>query len=93
MICPDCKGEGIQPIAFPHNKEMCTIICLRCKGKKTVSDQTPEWQRLGEMLKSKRINKRMTLRTICKKLNLDTVMVSDMERGVIEPNINLYDDI
>lgn len=93
MICPDCKGEGIQPIAFPHNKEMCTIKCTRCKGKKNVSDCTPEWQQKGEIVKNQRINKRITLRNACKKLKLDPVVASEMERGVIEPDINLYNDL
>ena len=93
MECPDCKGYGLVPITFPHNRDFTAIICVRCHGEKVVSDRTPEWMEMGKILKSTRIEKRMTLRNVCKKLNLDVVLASEMERGIVEPDLSLYDKL
>jgi uncharacterized protein YbaR (Trm112 family) len=93
VICPDCKGEGLVPVAFPHNRDVTAIICSRCDGAQEVPDETPEWMEKGRELKNKRISKRITLRRACVKLNLDPVMVSKMERGCIDPDPTLYDQL
>jgi len=87
--CPECKGEGLLAIAFPHNRR-AAITCTRCKGAKVVPDIMQQWMSMGKELKEHRISRCITLRDICKQFNIDYQVASDMERGIIEPDMSLY---
>ena len=51
------------------------------------------WIGAGQRLKDYRVSKRITLRKACTKLNLDVMQVTKMERGCIEPDMDLYDEL
>ena len=89
IICPDCKGEREIIIPFPRNPEKCTLKCPRCHGKGIVSGKKPEWMKKGEILKDRRIEKKLTLRNACRILNMDCVVLSEMERGCREPDMSI----
>ena len=93
--CPECNGEKEIRIAFPHNRDKPTLSCMQCKGTGEVPEEMIQWMENGEILKDKRISKRMTLRKATKQLGgLDLIMkFSEMERGVIEPDMSIYDNL
>jgi len=87
MICPSCEGIGV--IFLPFSPKIKTLPCTRCNGLKEVPEEMKVWMENGELLKSRRIDKRFTLRKAAKFLNIDVTELSNMERGVIEPNLNI----
>jgi len=46
---------------------------------------------IGKFLHQVRINNNLNLRSFCKKYNLDPTVVSEIERGLRLPNIDLLD--
>ena len=93
MICPTCNGEGWESVLFPKDVNVCSIVCTRCKGTKEVDDNTPTWKVQGKILKDSRMSKRFTLRKACKQLDLDPIFLSNMEQGIIAPDMNLYKEL
>ena len=101
MECPKCKGEKEMRIAFPHNRNKPTIPCMQCKGTGEVPEEMIKWMQDGEILKEKRIAKKMILREASKCLakneGIDSIVavmrISEMERGVIKPDMTLYDNL
>ena len=103
--CPRCEG-GNKPLvnfpAFPSkkmlelsDKELLRIFACRiCKGKGFVSEKVPKWIENGLILKNRRIDKKLTLRKATKTLNILPHKLSDMECGIIEPDMSIsYEDI
>jgi hypothetical protein len=99
ILCPDCKGTKITIGIFPvwanivpknRRKSYTFLPCLRCARKGKVSKEMIKWQREGEKLKDFRLNKRITLRGASKRLGIEAERLSNMERGVIQPNISVY---
>ena len=98
--CPKCKG-GKEPLccfpAFPNkkmleksNEELMKLFaCMQCKGTGRVSDEMTQWIRDGEILKNRRISEKVTLRNACKLLNIQPSILSEMERGVIKPDLSI----
>ena len=91
MICPKCKGEREIRIAFPHNPDKSTLPCHQCGGVGHIPVEMVQWMINGEILKSKRIDKRIILREASKQTGEDGIKLSEMERGVIEPDMSIYD--
>lgn len=98
--CPKCKG-GKEPLccfpAFPSkkmleksDKELMEIFhCLQCGGTGKVPEEMLKWIEEGEILRSRRIDTRITLRQAAKYLNIQPSILSEMERGVRKPDTTL----
>ena len=97
MKCPKCDGHLFLKIAFPHDRNRCTIPCIQCDGTGEVPEEMTQWMADGEILKDKRISKRITLRNAARTFDgdfLETAMkLSSMERGVIKPDMTIYDNL
>jgi len=97
MKCPKCNGICFLMIAFPHNREKPYIPCIQCDGRGEVPEEMTQWMADGEILKDKRIAKRITLRNAARTFDgdfLETAMkLSSMERGVIKPDMAIYDNL
>ena len=93
MKCLKCNGEKEIRIAFPHNPDKCTIPCYQCDATGEVPEEMTQWMEDGEILKSKRIEKRMTLRNAVKNLDGDAVTFSRMEMGAVKPDMSIYDEL
>ena len=98
MKCPECKGELEIRIAFPHT-DKCTLPCTRCNSTGEVPEIMTQWIEKGKDLKNKRIGKKIILLRAAKivaeesgETIKDTLYkISNMERGVIEPDMCIYD--
>jgi len=93
MECPKCHGWKEIPIAFPHNPYKKELPCYQCDATGEVPEEMTQWMADGDILKSKRIDKRMTLRMATIKIDGDAVKLSEMERGVIKPDMSIYDEL
>ena len=86
MICPICKGElFLRGFHF-------LLTCHFCNGSGEVSDEVTEWRRKGEILKNKRIAKRLTLRKASQLLRRTATSLSDMEIGKVAPDMTITYD-
>jgi len=96
MICPKCNGDKELRIAFPHS-EKCTLPCIQCNAKGIVPEEMTQWIEDGKILKDKRIAKKITLRNMARQLEGDVLenamKISEMERGVIKPDMSIYDNL
>lgn len=101
MKCPECKGELVIRIAFPHT-DKCTLPCTRCNSTGEVPEEMTQWIEDGKIIKDKRIAKRITLRDTAKKISQadnntilmkNVLKLSSMERGIIKPDMNIYDNL
>jgi len=97
ITCPECNGEKIIRVAFPHTPNNCTAPCTRCNETGKVLEEMLEWIENGKILKNKRRAKRVTFRSAAKILSdgdLDFVIkLSNMERGVVKPDMSIYDNL
>lgn len=99
MKCFDCNGTGINLGQLPlirglteeESNKIC--ICRRCKGTGDIDDRAKEWFNKGDIMFLNRVDKNINLRTASKKLKIDVIKLSDMEQGIIEPDIELYDKL
>ena len=94
--CPCCDGNrkinGLFPRYSNHNvikKNVVELKCYLCNGSGKVESFDPEWINQGKILKKRRIQSRITLRNASKILNIDPIELSNMEKGFIEPNMNI----
>ncbi len=89
MICPDCNGKRDQDAIVRGKPRIVT--CFRCKGEGTVPDAMAGWIIAGLRLRDKRVNGKpyRSLHEEAKRRGLDTVTLSKMEMGKIEP---LFDE-
>ena len=102
MKCFTCNGSGIVTGIFPvwaehvpeEDKRICVeISCFRCKKSGEVSDEAEQWVKDGKILGSQRRAKRVTLRKAAKLLNIDPILLSDNELGIVKPDMNLYNEL
>jgi hypothetical protein len=98
VVCPQCYGTGHFPLpAFPHKKVLETPIeelkvffkCDMCNGKGLATEEVYGWIADGELLKDRRIAKRICLRNAPEILNIDIQILSKMERGCIKPDMDI----
>ena len=100
--CPQCNGTGHFPFpAFPHKTMLQTPIeelkeffkCDMCNGKGLVTEEVIGWIADGKALKDIRILKRTLLNKAAKQLDVDIQILSKMERGCINPDVAIYDNL
>lgn len=99
--CPQCKGIGSILPAFPSQSMIEAPIeelkeffkCDMCNGNKEVSDEVNQWQIDGDILKDRRIEKRIRIGQESKLLDIDVSILSKMERGCIKPDMSLLEKI
>jgi len=88
MLCPDCKGEKeikVLPKLTKQGKVICTLPCDRCKQTGKVPNQMAEWIKLGSYLREQRRKAKLTLRDFAKKVGVSELLLSNAERGIIDP--------
>ena len=97
VTCPRCNGKKYIFPSFP-NKEMADIskntisnlfICQNCNGNGSISKERSNWIEEGDIIKNRRIEKRITLQNASKITNLSLAILSAMERGVIKPDLSI----
>ena len=98
MVCPTCGGAKKLQTLFPIVSDgdeprlkttWPTIPCPRCGGTGEADNQTVNWMVNGEILKKSRFNKNLNLRNASKILNIDVHTLSQMEQGIIKPDLTL----
>jgi len=109
-ICPTCNGErsifgfslgsiydsSVTDSDLPKEKRgrLIKLGCNRCKGTGYISKECVKWIAEGEILKNRRIQKRITMIRAAKLLRMWPSTLSEMERGIIKPDLNIsYDTI
>jgi hypothetical protein len=93
ITCPKCQGAGLDfgwGDKFTSDATMqggpAVIPCPQCKGAKTVPAEMIGWIVKGEQLREARIARRETLRDAALRLGIPAVVLSEAERGVIDPD-------
>lgn len=89
--CPKCHGEGVFRV---FRSKHPIFPCHFCDGTKRVPSIHLTWIKEGELLKDRRIQKRLTLRKAAKLLRMNLRDLSDMEIGKRSPDLSItYDRI
>ena len=83
--CESCDGIGYISPAFIRTNKPVDIDCIFCNGEGFLFVD-PDWITTGKILHDLRKDKKITLRDACKLLEVDVLILSKMEKGVIEPN-------
>lgn len=78
--CHQCGGSGKS--FFRTGKY---IDCDMCEGKGVCEDNTL-WISQGKLMYEWRIGQNITLREASRKFEIDVVILSKMERGIIKPD-------
>lgn len=85
VACPECSGLGVihgfgcpgfRPIQLP---------CSMCMGVKEVDRRVLQWIAQGSQLREARRARGKTLREEAQSRSLAASLLSDMERGVVQP--------
>lgn len=99
--CPSCKGKKIEYGIFPvyaedvpkeKRKRVIEFPCLRCNGSGKVHRDYKKWIEDGEILKDRRIEKKIVIRQAAKLWRMSPSKLSEMERGVIKPDMRIHYD-
>ncbi len=93
ITCPRCQGAGLdfgwgfKFVDDAHMQDRPAVInCPQCKGAKVVPVEMLGWIVKGEQLHKARIARRETLRDAALRLGIPAVVLSEAERGVIDPD-------
>lgn len=78
--CPECKGSKKIELAFRP-----PIECQRCNGTGHVPAHQAEWIKQGENLRQLRLALGIGLRQKAKSLGIPITVLSQIERGMIDP--------
>ena len=97
MQCHRCHGTKncwVHPsyredVPKERKKIFVEFPCNFCDGTGESNDNALEWMMLGDILKDRRIAKKLTLRKAAKLLRMDVVKLSGMEIGKIEPDMSI----
>jgi predicted Zn-ribbon and HTH transcriptional regulator len=90
VTCHHCKGSKVM-LAHFHTEDPSTHgirngPCFACRGTGEQPPQKKEWEALGAELREIRLAQEgMTLGRLSRIANCTTVVVSESERGVIDP--------
>lgn len=86
LSCPHCGGRGAnQGIACgPGTCQMKAFTCSTCKGAGVITEYRQAKITEGEALRQDRIKRNQTQREEAKRLGLDVVTYSQMERGIYD---------
>jgi hypothetical protein len=82
ITCFDCDGFGKIAFAFHDAK----LDCRRCKGTGKCPAIMDEWRKAGELLRRARIGRDQSLREYATLIGMSPVLLSDFERGMIDPS-------
>ena len=80
ITCPTCNGEKVIR-AVLHDVE---IACDQCDGTGTVPDEMLTWIERGKEIRAERLARKVTLRDEAKRLGVDVMTISAIERGLVD---------
>ena len=82
--CPHCGGRGANQgiTCGPGSCEMRTHTCSTCGGSGRITPERQAKIQAGEAMRKDRISRNQTQREEAKRLGLDVVVYSRMERGL-----------
>ncbi len=80
----NCRGSGLIGFAF----QLGRVPCRRCRGTGACPSVMEEWAAAGELLRQERIARGVGLREQAKALGITAAALSDIERGMVDPNLN-----
>ena len=83
MTCFDCEGFG----KFRYLGRSQVVVCRRCQGSGRCPSVMEEWAAAGELLRQERIARGVGLREQAKALGNTAAALSDIERGMVDPNL------
>lgn len=81
ITCWDCKGDG--HVRLFHGR----ADCPRCEGSGKVLKITATWFEAGKAIKRHRLARRVNMRDEAKRLGVNPLAYSDIERGKIDPAV------
>ena len=81
ITCFDCDGDGSIRFAF-HRQ---SLPCRRCQGTGKCPSIMVEWRDAGKLIRDARIGRDQGLREYAALIGMSPVLLSDIERGMIEP--------
>lgn len=87
MKCPDCKGDG-KIFAIGCGKkgpQMISFDCELCAATGKIGKEKATWVKLGEKMREDRVARGLVLRKEAKRRGMDPLMLSKMERGILQP--------
>lgn len=104
MKCPSCKNgiRGVPLIVHPtwimtdeELQKAWDFIskCDRCNGTGEVSEESAEWIERGKQMKQARLSMRIGMRQSAEVYGIDPLIVSQMERGIVKPDLTLLDKL
>lgn len=85
--CPECQGHGeIHAIACGGKGPVgLTLKCELCGNTGKISKEKQAWREKGRKLKDERVARGVVLREEARRRGVDPVVLSKMERGILEP--------
>ena len=86
MICPECHGRGK---ILTRHKDI-VLECQFCASTGEITEEQSGWVTEGRKLKDVRMEKRLSLHKAARKLGIQALTLSSMERGMIPPKPELY---
>lgn len=81
ITCWDCKGNG--HVRLFHG----AVECPRCEGLGNVPKVTADWYETGKAIKRDRLARRVKMHDEAKRLGVNPLAYSDIERGKIDPTV------
>lgn len=87
--CPACNGKGRLGVFMmrPGNHGCVTIDCDVCSTTGSVSDEQLGWITRGKEFRDARVESGSTMRDSSRNRGIDVYVLSQAERGVIDPKI------
>jgi hypothetical protein len=89
-VCPSCQGKkevlatGIRYQRGFKGKYWRTFTCERCKGAGTITDEMKQWIEHGQVLKQRRLQRRMNFVQAADELGISITALSRIELGMVD---------
>ena len=83
--CWSCNGTGIESPAA-YNTSRKDIRCDRCKGTGKCPEIMRKWESIGRNIRKVRQDQDKTLREWADQLGVSVVTLSQVERGIADPD-------
>lgn len=86
ISCPHCGGRGANQgiVCGPGSHQMRTFTCSTCRGSGVITEDRQTKIAKGEAMRKDRIKRNQTQREEAKRLGLDVVAYSQIERGIYD---------